>query len=132
MGQLRVSFAGNIGEAFDLNLLVIKSACMASHQWRVAMQLLHDDKQDAQHAGALMTAYEAGDGDAVVLSRPRGTECVSSESIECIQDRYLNYLARANDREEAQAYLSGFGDAAAEKLPSPSHAIRPAAQKIAA
>ena len=87
---------------------------------------MHADylQKNAQcRASALRAAYDGGYGDAVILLRPCSTECVSTEPIERVQARYLSYVAVAYPAEEALAYLLGFGDAAADNLPSPSHAL---------
>jgi hypothetical protein len=97
------------------------------------MHRIHHDTLDTeQRADALKSAYGAGYCDAVVLLRQRSTDCITSEPIERVQDRYLNYLAKARLSDEALAYLSGFGDAASDNLPCPSNAIRPVAHRIAA
>jgi hypothetical protein len=84
------------------------------------MQPIHSSGQDPQiHARALKLAYAAGYGDAVFLLRPDGGDCACAEPVERVQARHLGYVAMAHPTEEAVAYMSGFGDAAADNLPCP-------------
>ena len=85
--------------------------------------ILRNPPTPKDHASALKAAYEAGYADAVILLRARGDGCVPSEPIDRIQARYLGYMAMKSPTEEGRAYVAGFGDAAADNLPRPSHAF---------
>jgi hypothetical protein len=74
-------------------------------------------------ADGVTAAYGSGYADGITLLHVNGHNRFSAEPLQIVHDRYLRNAQQEHPTPEADAYISGFHDVAADNLRCPPHGI---------